>query len=210
MTNFIPIFPLNIVVFPGEKLNLHIFEPRYQQLVQECVAQQRVFGIPTVLENQLGEYGTTVRILSIEKKYEDGEMDIKSEGESVFRILEHIKSVPDKMYSGAIVNYPDNVREGIASKMKTILDELRQFHQTLDVHKDYKKPDEELTTYDIAHHVGLSTEQEYEFLMLFREDQRQEYLHRHLKHTLPTVLELQQLKERIQMNGHFRKLSAEE
>ncbi|MFX7140708.1 LON peptidase substrate-binding domain-containing protein, partial [Acinetobacter baumannii] len=45
MINFIPIFPLSIVVFPGETLNLHIFEPRYRQLIQECFAEQKPFGI---------------------------------------------------------------------------------------------------------------------------------------------------------------------
>ena len=48
MINFIPIFPLNIVVFPGEKLNLHIFEDRYIQLINDCVAEKKAFGIVVV------------------------------------------------------------------------------------------------------------------------------------------------------------------
>src|SRR6187455_311175 len=50
MTNFIPIFPLGIVVFPGENLNLHIFEPRYKQLIKECFEQKKPFGIPPVID----------------------------------------------------------------------------------------------------------------------------------------------------------------
>ncbi len=46
MTNFIPIFPLGIVVYPQEQLNLHVFEPRYKQLVKECLTEQKPFGIP--------------------------------------------------------------------------------------------------------------------------------------------------------------------
>ena len=46
MTNFIPIFPLSIVVYPGEELNLHIFEPRYKQLITESYQANRSFGIP--------------------------------------------------------------------------------------------------------------------------------------------------------------------
>src|SRR6266576_3115219 len=53
MTNFIPIFPLGIVVYPGEDLNLHIFEPRYKQLINECHAGKKPFGIPTVIENKV-------------------------------------------------------------------------------------------------------------------------------------------------------------
>lgn len=209
MTNFIPLFPLNIVVFPGESLNLHIFEPRYKQLIQECYAEKKVFGIPTVLEGEITELGCVVQILHIEKEYENGELDIKTEAKQVFRILEHIKSIPDKLYSGAIVTYPDNHWVGVPSKMQQILQELRYFHELLEVNKVYKKPDDELTSYDLAHHMGMSLKQEYEFLTLLREDQRQEYLHRHLKQTIPTIIELQNLKERVKLNGHFRKLSSE-
>ena len=69
MTNFIPIFPLSIVVFPGEQLNLHIFEPRYKQLIRECAEQQKPFGIPSVIENNVQELGTLVEIKEIRKVY---------------------------------------------------------------------------------------------------------------------------------------------
>ena len=62
MTNFIPIFPLGVVVFPGEQLNLHIFEPRYRQLIQDCFGEKRSFGIPIVLKNNVSEMGTLVTI----------------------------------------------------------------------------------------------------------------------------------------------------
>ena len=55
MTNFIPIFPLSIVVYPGEDLNLHIFEPRYKQLIAECIATKKPFGIPAVIGNNMNE-----------------------------------------------------------------------------------------------------------------------------------------------------------
>ena len=71
MTNFIPIFPLNLVVYPGEKLNLHIFEPRYKQLIRECHANGKPFGIPAVLDNQVKEMGTLVQIREIVKEYEN-------------------------------------------------------------------------------------------------------------------------------------------
>ena len=103
MTNFIPIFPLGIVVYPGERLNLHIFEPRYKQLIQECHAAQKPFGIPAVINNKLQEFGTMVEVAEMTKLYDNGEMDIKTRGLKIFRILELIKEIPDKLYSGAIV-----------------------------------------------------------------------------------------------------------
>ena len=210
MTNFIPIFPLNIVVFPGEQLNLHIFEPKHKQLIKECFLQKKMFGIPTVLKGNMGETGTAVEIISIEKEHENGEMDIKTLGIKLFKVLEIIKEIPDKLYSGAIVTYPENIERGIEKKMKMILEEVRHFHDLLEVNKEYKKTDDMLCTYDIAHHVGMSLEQEYEFATLLREDQRQEYIQRHLKKIIPTIEELKNLKKRIQMNGHFRKLSIED
>ena len=209
MTNFIPVFPLGIVVYPGEMVNLHIFEPRYKQLVNECYKEGKPFGIPTVIDNKLNEMGTLVKITELVKVYDNGEMDIRTQGMRVFRVLELIKSVPDKLFSGAIVNYPDNI-EGPGKKdlMLKIINAIRELHRLLDISKDFHKPDEELGTYDVAHHAGLSLEQEYEFLGLLHELQRQEYLKRHLGNVLPVIAEMETLKERVKLNGHFKNLSS--
>lgn len=209
MTNFIPIFPLSIVVYPGEQLNLHIYEPRYKQLIQECTEAGKPFGIPTVLENKMNDMGTLVEILEISKTYDNGEMDIKTRGLKIFRVLETIKQVPDKLYSGAIVNYPENAEDdGKRELMQKVVNAIRQLHELLKVDKDFKKKDEELNSYDLAHHAGLSLEEEYELLGLMREIQRQEYLKRHLSKVLPLLAEMELLKEKIKLNGHFKNLSS--
>lgn len=207
MTNFIPIFPLGIVVYPGENVNLHIFEPRYKQLIKECSESKKSFGIPAVLDNRLQERGTLVSVTEVSKVYDNGEMDIKTKGEKVFRVLEVIKEVPDKLYSGAIVNYPDNKEQGDIELMRRVMNGIRELHKLLNVSKDFKKPDEELKTYEVAHHVGLTLQEEYELLGLFDELQRQEYLKRHLTKVLPLVAEMEGLKEKIKQNGHFKNLS---
>jgi len=207
MTNFIPIFPLGIVVYPGENLNLHIFEPRYKQLITECFESKKTFGIPAVVDNRLQDYGTLVEIKEISKVYDNGEMDVKTKGDRVFRILEVIKSVPDKLYSGAIVNYPQNHDQGNIELMRKVMKGIRELHKLLNVAKDFTKPDEELKTYEVAHHVGLTLQEEYELLGLMDELQRQEYLKRHLTKVLPMVAEMEGLKEKIKQNGHFKNLS---
>ena len=207
MTNFIPIFPLGIVVYPGENVNLHIFEPRYKQLIKECSENKKSFGIPAVIDNRLQEKGTLVSVTEVSKVYDNGEMDIKTKGEKVFRVLEVIKEVPDKLYSGAIVNYPDNKEQGDIELMRRVMNGIRELHKLLNVSKDFKKPDEELKTYEVAHHVGLTLQEEYELLGLFDELQRQEYLKRHLTKVLPLVAEMEGLKEKIKQNGHFKNLS---
>jgi Lon protease-like protein len=206
MTNFIPIFPLGIVVYPGENLNLHIFEPRYKQLIKECYENKKPFGIPAVVDNKLQENGTLVSVTELSKLYDNGEMDIKTRGEKVFRMLEVIKEVPDKLYSGAIVNYPDNKEQGDIELMRKVMNGIRELHKLLNVSKDFKKPDEELNSYEVAHHVGLTLQEEYELLGLLEERQRQEYLKRHLTKVLPMVAEMEGLKEKIKQNGHFKNL----
>lgn len=209
MTNFIPIFPLGIVVFPGEKVHLHIFEPRYKQLINECFESKKPFGIPAVVNNRLQEMGTLVRLTDIVQTYENGEMDVKTEGLKVFRILEVIKTVPEKLYSGAIVNYPENEEEaGNRQLMQKVINGVKELHRLLNISKDFKKPEEQLHSYDVAHHAGLSLEEEYEVLGLLKELQRQEYIKRHLQKVLPMLMEMEQLKEKVKLNGHFRNLSA--
>lgn len=209
MTNFIPIFPLGVVVFPREKVHLHIFEPRYKQLINECFESKKPFGIPAVVNNRLQEMGTLVELTDIVQTYENGEMDIKAQGLKVFRILEVIKTVPDKLYSGAIVNYPDNDEDaGSRQLMQKVVTGIKELHRLLNVSKDFKKPEDQLQTYDVAHHVGLSLEEEYEMLGLLKELQRQEYLKRHLQKVIPMLMEMERLKEKVKLNGHFRNLSA--
>lgn len=206
MTNFIPIFPLSIVVYPGEQLNLHIFEPRYKQLIKECFESRKPFGIPSVIDEKVNEMGTLVQIVEISKAYEDGKMDIKTEGLKIFRMLEPIHDLPDKLYGGAIVHYPDNQLQGKRVLMKPVIDGIRELHKMLNIDKDFKKEDDELWSYDVAHHAGLSLQEEYELLELLNELQRQEYLKRHLTKVLPVLAEMEMLKKKIKLNGHFKNL----
>lgn len=206
MTNFIPIFPLGIVVYPGEQLNLHIFEPRYKQLISECVEQKKPFGIPTVIANRMQDIGSLVEIKEISKTYDNGELDIKTVGTRVFRILEVIKEIPDKLYSGAIVNYPATFEQGNPELMRKVINTIRELHQLLKVKKDFSRLDEDLRAFDVAHHIGLSLEEEYELLGLFDERQRQEYLKRFLAKVIPMMASMEKLREKIKLNGHFKNL----
>ncbi len=207
MTNFIPIFPLGIVVYPGEELNLHIFEPRYKQLIKECFAAKKAFGIPAVINEKISEMGTLVEVKEISKEYEDGKMDIKTTGTAVFKILEVIPELPEKLYSGAIVTYPaNNTGGGKHELMKAILNGIRELYSRLNISKDFKKGDEDLRSYDVAHHAAMSIEDEYLLLELQHEIQRQEFLKRHLAKVLPVMVQMDLLKGKIKLNGHFKNL----
>lgn len=208
MINFIPIFPLRVVVYPGEKLNLHIFEPRYKQLLGECIREKKPFGIPIVLDSKIEEFGTLVEVMELEKEYDNGEMDVRTVGKSVFRILEVVHDIPEKLYSGAIVNYPANQLRRTESKTaELIVQEIRRLYALVSVEDKTPKDLENVTAYNIAHLIGLSLEQEYELLGLLDETQRLEYIRRHLAAILPVVQNLEAMKARIQLNGHFKDLS---
>ena len=206
MTNFIPIFPLTVIVYPGEELNLHIFEPRYKQLINEIDQTKKPFGIPSVINDKLSEMGTLVELVEIKETYDNGEMDIRTRGVKVFRILELVKSIPDKLYGGAIVNYPVNHSNGNRALMQKVIAGIRQLHTILKVNKTFNKTDKDLWSYEVAHHAGLSLGQEYELLQLMHESQRQVYLKQHLLKVLPVVKEMETLKDKIKLNGHFKNL----
>jgi hypothetical protein len=90
--------------------------------------------------------------------------------------------------------------------MKKLIKGVQSLHKMLNVSKDFKKPESELWSYDIAHHAGLSLSEEYELLELMQELQRQEYLKRHLAKVVPVMAEMDLLKKRVQLNGHFKNL----
>ncbi len=207
MINFIPVFPLSIVVFPSETLNMHIFESKYRQMIIDCIELKKPFGIITVIENKVQDHGTLMEILEITKTYDTGEMDIKTKGNKIFKTLEHIVQIPDKLYSGAIVSYPNNKVKGRRLMMTKIISLMDVLHDLLKLQNPHKKEPGELWSYDIAHSIGLTLEQEYELLSLTDELHRQEYLRRHLSEVIPVVIEMEALKRKIKLNGHFKNIS---
>jgi len=206
MEQLIPIFPLEVVVYPGDELNLHIFEPRYQQLINDTVKTKKPFGIPAVVNRKLGGLGTTVALNNVANVQADGQMDIKTQGQRIFQVVRWVKLFPGKRYSAAVVEYPEIDEGGDAALMREIVAGMKKLHGLLNVKKKLSKTAAKLTSYDVAHHVGLNLEQEYALLGLFSEIERQNYLQQHLEYVLPVMASMETLKEKIQLNGHFKNL----
>jgi Lon protease-like protein len=87
LTVLIPLFPLDVVLLPGTPLPLHIFEPRYKEMIAECISQNLRFGVVRALEEGLAEVGCTAEIVTIVKEYPDGQLDLVSEGRNRFEIV---------------------------------------------------------------------------------------------------------------------------
>ncbi len=205
--SFLPLFPLNLVVFPHEDLNLHIFEPRYRQLINECLQEKKTFGIPAFVNSKLLGYGTEVEIKQLSKRYGDGRMDIKTKGLSIFKIIDFQNPFKDKLYAGGEIDFVENedLSEEINSYLLSLVEKL---YKLLKVKVDYDKPDYAPFSYRIVHKIGISVTDEYELLTMPTEKQRQEKLIQHLEFILPIVAEVERTKERIAMNGHFKDLDA--
>lgn len=201
----LPLFPLNLVVFPHEDLNLHIFEPRYRQLVNECLETGMTFGIPTFVNNRMPGYGTEMQITALSKRYENGKMDIKTKGLRIFRIVDFQNPMEGKLYAGGEVVYVEN--EGLSEQVNPYLLELVQkTYKLLKVKVDVESAYYQPFSYRIAHKIGLSVAEEYELLTIPSEEARQQRLIKHLERILPIITEVERTKERIAMNGHFKEL----
>lgn len=80
----IPLFPLGLVLLPGMALPLHIFEERYKQMIAECLADDRPFGIVWFDGQSIRSVGCTARLIEVLHRYDDGRMDILTRGERRF------------------------------------------------------------------------------------------------------------------------------
>ncbi|TGE24467.1 peptidase [Hymenobacter aquaticus] len=207
MSRLLALFPLNLVVFPGEKLNLHIFEPRYRQLVQDCVASDITFGIPPYLNEGVSDLGTEMRLLGIDKQYDNGELDIRTKAVGVFRIREFYRQAPGKLYAaGTIDDVADDPEQDPELKAR-ITEYVQQLYTALGLRKLFVDLPAAYRVYDIAHNLGLSTEQEYQLLEATSELERQQLVLEHLERILPVIIEAERLKDRARLNGHFKNLT---
>jgi Lon protease-like protein len=85
--SLIPLFPLDVVLLPSAPLPLHIFEPRYKEMIAECLAQNRIFGVVRALDQGLAKVGCTAEIITVVKEYPDGRLDLVAEGRNRFEIV---------------------------------------------------------------------------------------------------------------------------
>jgi Lon protease-like protein len=86
--SLLPLFPLDVVLFPGTQLPLHVFEPRYKEMISECLDRKKLFGVVRAKEEGLAEIGCTAEIITVAKKYPDGRMDIVTEGRERFEVMQ--------------------------------------------------------------------------------------------------------------------------
>ena len=88
MSILLPLFPLDLVLFPGSPLPLHIFEPPYREMISECLEREKPFGVVRAKNEEIAETGCTAEIISVLKQYDDGRMDILTQGRERFEVVQ--------------------------------------------------------------------------------------------------------------------------
>ncbi len=127
----LPLFPLNLVLFPGGVLPLHIFEQRYRELVKYCIRNESSIGIVMIKEGEeVGEdatpckIGTAVDLVEVDR-FPDGRMNIMTSGHSRFEILEVDDELP---YLVGRVKVLDSLDAEHDSSLDEIADETRELY----------------------------------------------------------------------------------
>lgn len=201
----LPLFPLNIVAYPGESVNLHVFEPRYKQLVNDCLRGNGSFGIPSFVLNKI-DLGTEVEIVEVTKTYEDGRLDIQTRALQVFRVKNFWNPWDDRLYAGGEIDYlpvsESSTDQELLLEFKELCNQLFGWLNEVDV------PDLALvnSAYEVAHKIGLKPDEEYRLLEMKDESVRLEYTIDHLKRLIPALERAQTAQDRIKQNGHFKHL----
>ncbi len=181
----LPLFPLDVVLFPGEDLPLHIFEPRYRFMINECIEQKTLFGVVLVrpdsqhLKEEPYAVGTMAKIQVLDR-LEDGRMNLIVRGLQRFRILELHRQKP--YLSGLVEVYNDRAEQD-QSQAKCVIEATKLFNAYLQVliqvvgkeSIDFTLPaaPEELSHF-IAYFLDVSTQRKQHLLELTSTPQRLE------------------------------------
>lgn len=201
-TREIPLFPLNTVLFPGMPLHLHIFETRYKEMVQKCLHEKMEFGILLLHETQLCQVGCTARITQILRQFENGSMDILTEGRRRFRVLDVLNR---ESYLEAVVEYFDDESEDIPSDLlKKVLNAYQKMIrlQTRGVGAIRGIFDPVHFSFIIASTIELVLKERQNLLELTSTTERIRKLDTALLVTMRKLGKQEKLKRVAEMNGH--------
>jgi ATP-dependent Lon protease len=198
----IPLFPLNVVLFPGEQLPLHIFEQRYRRMVRECLDAMTPFGLLLALPDGIVRVGCTAEILEIIKRYEDGRMAIITVGRDPFRIVRLFDQEP--LLAGQI-DYLDDSDSSIEPALQKRLIELYETCHTLlfaDLPRNLESCPLDVLSYAVASALPMDLLWKQQILELRSEAEREERLVAYLRDWAPHLQKAETLRHHAGGNGH--------
>jgi Lon protease-like protein len=196
----LPLFPLDVVLFPGTPLPLHIFEPRYKEMIGECLAQHRTFGVVRAVEQGLAEVGCTAEIVTVVKEYPDGRLDLVAEGRKRFELLSVNQ---ERSFLQAEVLMIDD-EPGTPPQEET--SRAVQLHSELlaiaGAKQDLSAADPSLLSFYLAASLPLDLDFKQKLLSLRSEPERLSLLITYLESIIPNLRRAANAREKAGGNGH--------
>ena len=197
-----PLFPLGIVALPGELIPLHIFEERYKTMMNECLRDEREFGIVWLSGDGLREMGCACEIDRVLERMDDGRMNLVARGTRPIRVLERQGHLP----------YPAGVVEFVADRKDEIDPELlRAAHEAyaeLVKRATDRDPDDlelaEMSAYGMAATVDFGLDAKQGLLDLRSENARLRLVTRLFRAALKRLEFVDRAQERARSNGKVR------
>lgn len=197
--SLLALFPLDVVLFPGAPLPLHIFEPRYKEMINECLEQKKPFGMVRVNKEALAEVGCTAVILNVVKKYPDGRLDIAAEGKQRFEIMQ--LNQERSFLQGEVLYFEDEPSQVPEADVKTVV----QLHEQLlgilgqDGQIEGQHPS---ISFHLANELPVDLDFKQALLEMKTESERVETLIEYYKATIPKVERTLRVREKATGNGH--------
>jgi Lon protease-like protein len=196
------LFPLGLVLLPGERMPLHIFEPRYKELIGECLAEERPFGIVLSDDSGLHEVGTEASVVEVLERFDDGRLNIVVEGGERFRVLELTSG--RAFQTGEVEEVADDdvaFDQEDADRALGLFQELREL-----VGSDVDEPEQgrPALSYALASRVDFGLDPKQRLLELTSEAERLTLVIELLEGALNAVREEQARRELASRNGKLR------
>ncbi len=200
------LFPLNTIVFPLSAIPLHIFEERYKLLVNECWKTKSPFVINLSYNEKLYDIGCMVLIADIMQKYEDGRMDILVVGTHRVKIQNFISG--EKPYYLANVEILSDIDNSIdTEKLKNVVEMFNNITNKLKNPEIkpiiFEELNKENPSFQIAPKAGLTIEQKQKLMEIRSENERLNFLQKHLGVIDKIIDEAEIVNTIIKNDGYF-------
>ena len=197
----IPLFPLNVVLLPGADLPLHIFEPRYLEMVSRCLKEKSEFGVLLAVSKGVTRVGCTAEIIEVVKRHDDNTLDILTIGREPFRVIELFDENP---LAEGLVEYLEDRESPPNPSMRSELVGLYETCHTL-IFEDYpKNADRDADahiSFIIAGTLPMDMLWKQQILELRSEAERQERLVGYLRAWAPHLQKTGVMRQRAGGNG---------
>ena len=202
------LFPLPIVLVPTERIPLHIFEPRYRELIHECVDTGGEFGLVLATgDGAVHEIGTRARVVDVLEELEDGRMNVVVEGGSRFRLLELTRG--RSYQTGIVEEVRDDDEQPAAEDTSRALDVFRELADAAQSDVDVPPADSPELVWELAARVDFGVDPKQEILASTSPARRMRRLVELLEASLEAVRLEQTLRERAGRNGKVSPLEGE-